>query len=290
MPQQNSIEKKELSLQNRIQIVDFGPEHIDGALALSRAERWPHTRDDWMLAERLSKGVAAIDTDGRVTGTTLFTPYGESGTINMVIVDKSMRGLGVGKRLMEAAFRLAEGRPLRLVATQEGLPLYEKLGFVANGRIVQHQGQVHRVDRPADVEPMKTGELDAVKHLDREAFGGDRTSLLEALVERGEIAVVRRGGSVSGWAAIRPFGLGDVIGPVVATDAETARALIGYHASSRPGSFLRVDTGVGTGITPWLSEIGLANVGGGTTMSRPARTDAEEARCKLYALANQALG
>jgi GNAT superfamily N-acetyltransferase len=290
MPQQNSIEKKELSLQNRIQIVDFRPEHIDGGLALSRAENWPHSRNDWMLAEQLSNGVAAIDADGRVTGTTLFTPYGACGTINMVIVDKSMRGLGVGKRLMEAAFQLAEGRPLRLVATQEGLPLYEKLGFVANGKIVQHQGHVRPVDRPDGVEPMQAGDLDAVKHLDREAFDGDRSSLVEALLERGEIAVIRRAGSVEGWAAIRPFGLGEVIGPVVAADAESARALIVYHASSRPGAFLRVDTGIETSIAPWLSEIGLVNVGGGTTMSRPAREDSEQSRSKLYALANQALG
>lgn len=277
-------------MQNQIQIATFGPEHIEGAVALSRAEGWPHRREDWILAEQLSSGVAAIAADGRVTGTTLVTRYGNCGTINMVIVDRSMRGLGVGRRLMEEALQLANGLSLRLVATQDGLPLYEKLGFVANGRIVQHQGEVRPVDRPVGVEQMTTGDFDAVKGLDLDAFRGDRSGLIEVLVERGQIAVIRRGGAVDAWAAIRPFGRGEVIGPIVAPDEESARTLISWHASSRPGAFLRIDTGSETGLAPWLSDIGMVHVGGGIAMSRPARTETQESRHRLFALAAQALG
>ena len=39
-----------------------------------------------------------------------------------------------------------------------------------------------------------------------------------------------------------------------------------------------------------LAELGLAHVGGGIAMRRPAKEDAEQARRKVYALANQALG
>lgn len=280
------------AMQNsQIDIVAFGPEHIEGAVALSRAEGWPHRQADWMLVQELSTGVAAVDAEGRVTGTTLLTPYGEDcATINMVIVDKSMRGLGLGRKLMERAVALAEGRPLRLVATDEGLPLYEKLGFVANGQITQHQGAVHPIARPDGVEDMQPDDLDSLKALDREAYGADRSALIDALAKHGKIAVVRKGHAIEAWAAIRAFGRGEVIGPVIAPDAKTACALIAYHASSRPGAFLRVDTGSETGIAPWLTEIGLAHAGGGTTMRRPAKEDAEQARRKVYALANQALG
>lgn len=277
--------------KNQIDIVAFGPEHIDGAVALSRAEKWPHRREDWMLVQQLSAGVVATDADGRVTGTTLVTPYGEDcATINMVIVDKSMRGLGVGRKLMERAMAFAGGRPLRLIATDEGLPLYEKLGFIKTGHIRQHQGEVHPLDRPEGVDDMQAGDLDALKTLDREAYGADRSALIDALATHGKIAVIRKGEAIEAWAAIRTFGRGEVIGPVIAPDAETARALIAYHASSRPGAFLRVDTGGETGIAPWLSEIGLAHVGGGVAMRRSAREDAKLARRKVYALANQALG
>ncbi len=77
---------------------------------------------------------------------------------------------------------LAEGRPLRLVATKEGLPLYEKLGFVTTGEIRQHQGEVRHLDRPDGVEDMQAGDLESLKALDREAYGADRSALIDALV------------------------------------------------------------------------------------------------------------
>ena len=56
------------------------------------------------------------------------------------------------------------------------------------------------------------------------------------------------------------------------------------------GAFLRADTDSRTGLADWLTEIGLAHVGGGVTMDRPSRQDAAQVRPKVYALANQALG
>jgi hypothetical protein len=37
----------------------FGPEHLDEACALSHQCSWPHRREDWALALRLSRGVVA---------------------------------------------------------------------------------------------------------------------------------------------------------------------------------------------------------------------------------------
>ncbi len=170
---------------------------------------------------------------------------------------------------------LAEGRPLRLVATKEGLPLYEKLGFVTTGEIRQHQGEVRPLDRPDGVEDMQAGDLESLKALDREAYGADRSALIDALVRHGKIAVIRKGETIEAWAAIRPFGRGEVIGPVIAPDAKTACALIAFHAASRPGAFLRVDTGSETGIAPWLSEIGLPHVGvAASPCARPSKDNA----------------
>ncbi|MCM2292693.1 GNAT family N-acetyltransferase [Allorhizobium sp. BGMRC 0089] len=278
-------------VQTRIEINAFGHEHIDGALALSRGENWPHRREDWLLAHHLSKGVVAVDPEGRVVGTLMMTPYGDTcGTINMVIVDKAMRGLGLGRRMMESAIALAGDRQLRLIATQEGLPLYEKLGFVAIGAVRQHQGPVTTLARPDGIEVLQPDDLAAIQALDTKAFGANRTTLIEALHRHGEIAVVRKDHHIIAYAAIRAFGRGEVIGPVVAPDLEMAKTLIAYHAASRPGAFLRVDTDIETGLHPFLSEIGLAHAGGGVTMQRPPKAGADDVHAKLYALASQALG
>ncbi|RUW81228.1 GNAT family N-acetyltransferase [Mesorhizobium sp. M2A.F.Ca.ET.067.02.1.1] len=277
--------------QGEIAIQAFGPDHIEGAVALSRQENWPHRPQDWQMALQLSSGAVALDDQGRVVGTILVTPYGmDCAMINMVIVDKSMRGMGLGRRLMEQAFALAEDRPLRLVATADGMPLYQKLGFAPSGTILQHQGNVAALGAADGVKPASANDLPEIKALDRDAYGADREALIDALAERGQFALIRRNGAIEAYAAIRPFGRGEVIGPVIADSAEEAKALIGFFAAPRPGAFLRVDTDRRTGIADWLTEIGLGHVGGGVAMDRPSRTAAAQARPKVYALANQALG
>lgn len=277
--------------QDDIELQTFGPDHIEGAVALSRQENWPHRPQDWQMALQLSSGAVALDDQGRVTGTILVTPYGaDCAMINMVIVDRNVRGKGLGRRLMEQAFALAEDRPLRLVATAEGMPLYQKLGFAPSGTVLQHQGSVDALGAPDGVEAASADDLLEIKALDRDAYGADREALINALAERGEFAIIRRNGAIEAYAAIRPFGRGEVIGPVIAGSAEDARALISFFAASRAGAFLRVDTDSRTGLAGWLTEIGLAHVGGGVAMDRPSRTNAAQARPKVYALANQALG
>ena len=243
------------------------------------------------MALQLSSGAVALDDRGRVAGTILVTPYGmDCAMINMVIVDRNVRGKGLGRRLMDEAIALAGDRPLRLVATTDGMPLYQKLGFVASGTIRQHQGTVAALGAPDGVEAAGTDDLPDIKALDRDAYGADREALIDALAERGQFAIIRRNGAIEAYAAIRPFGRGEVIGPVIAGSAADARALITFFAASRSGAFLRVDTDSRTGIAGWLEEIGLAHVGGGVAMDRPPKPDAEQAMPKVFALANQALG
>ena len=277
--------------QGEIAIQAFGPDHIEGAVALSRQENWPHRPQDWQMALQLSSGAVALDDQGQVAGTILVTPYGmDCAMINMVIVDRNARGKGLGRKLMEQAFALAGDRPLRLVATADGMPLYEKLGFVPSGTILRHQGKVAELRLPDGVEAAGADDLANIKTLDRDAYGADRETLIDALAERGAFAVIRRNGAIEAYAAIRPFGRGEVIGPVIAGSAEEAKALISFFAASRSGAFLRVDTDSRTGIAGWLAEIGLAHVGGGIAMDRPPKTGSQQARPKVYALANQALG
>ena len=148
-------------------LVAFSPDHLDAAV------RWPHRREDWQMALALSIGCVAIAADARVIGTVLMTPYGNSaGTINMVIVDEAERGQGLGRRLMQQAMTLAGDRRLQLVATEDGLPLYEKLGFRPTSEIVQHQGQLAPAVAPSDaVRAAAPDDIAAIAALDAAAFG-----------------------------------------------------------------------------------------------------------------------
>ncbi|PSH64944.1 N-acetyltransferase [Phyllobacterium brassicacearum] len=268
-------------------------DHLGEAVALSAQAGWPHRREDWALVLALSNGVVALE-DGRVVGTAMTTLFGgDTATINMVIVDESMRGRGLGRKLMQTALEAADKRICLLIATQEGLPLYEKLGFVATGEIVQHQGVVSGVDAPDNVSWATPEDFDHLFVLDRLAAGHDRFELMQLLVERAQFAVVRTDGAVNAFAAIRVFGRGFVIGPVIASNDTEARALIGFLLSQHIGEFVRVDTHISTNLAEWLAQRGLVHVGGGIPMRRAANMQQENkipSPYRIYALVNQALG
>ncbi|EJB06500.1 putative N-acetyltransferase YhbS [Rhizobium leguminosarum] len=274
---------------SQIDFAAFGSEHLGAALKLSRQAGWPHRPEDWEMAHALSEGVVAIEGD-RVVGTVLVTPYRQDcATINMVIVDEAMRGRGLGRKLMQAAIELAGDRPLRLVATADGLPLYEKLGFRQTGRILQHQGIAAGRAAPTATSAAATTDFSAITELDRQAFGADRADLIAYLAKVGELAVLRRDGRVTGFAVLRSFGRGEVIGPVIAGNVEDAKALVTHFIARRPGVFLRVDTTAAAGLSDWLAEQGFAHVGGGIAMMKPS-IPAADSVATIFALANQALG
>jgi predicted GNAT family acetyltransferase len=180
------------------------------------------------LVQSVSRGIVALEEE-RVVATIMMTPYGDdAATINMVIVDAAMRGRGLGRKMMEEALAKAGERTCCLVATREGLSLYEKLGFVTTGEIVQHQGEALPVSAPARVSWAESGDLACLGALDREAFGHDRSALMKLLRERAKFAVIRDEGDTQAFSAIRPFGRGLVIGPVVARNGTEAKALIDF--------------------------------------------------------------
>lgn len=298
--------RAKIMMKPSIVLESFKHHHLDGAVALSQQANWPHRREDWELALAVSQGMVAVH-GSQVLGTILVTPYGQdTATINMVIVDESQRGLGIGKQLMQAALEVAKGRQCLLIATQEGLPLYKKLGFVESGQIAQHQGLV---DIKASLDPV-IGKIDWFNgddiapfiSIDRQALGLDRAVLLQELDKVARFAVLRDENTILGFAAVRDFGRGKVIGPVVAHDVDQAKALITFILSSYQGQFMRLDTGRFTDLADWLTSLGLVHVGGGIVMTRDAPDMAatskntshtaapDAATYKTFALVNQAFG
>jgi GNAT superfamily N-acetyltransferase len=275
-------------MADTITFTDFSAAHLEAAAALSQGERWPHRVEDWRLSLSLSRGVAAMAGD-RLVGTALVTPFGDVATVNMIIVAADQRGRGLGRQLMQRAMALADPREWRLVATEDGLPLYRKLGFVETGRILQHQGPL-AAEPEGDAGQSTPEDAAGLARLDRAATGMERTPLVNALLSVGEIAVLRDGARITAYAARRPFGRGEVVGPVVAADADAARRLIAALLAGRQGRFTRIDIPADSGLAPWLAGLGFAEVGAGIAMrlGPPAPAAADGARS--FALASQALG
>jgi hypothetical protein len=115
-----------------------------------------------------------------------------------------------------------------------------------------------------------------------------RDGVLASLLEVAEGVVLERGGKAVGFSLMRRFGRGHVIGPVVAPDNQGAKSLIAHWSAAYAGSFVRIDIDGASGLSPWVSELGLLQVDGGVSMTRgaPPQHDHE---VRQYAIVNQAL-
>lgn len=260
---------------------------LDAALGLSRQADWPHRREDWAMMLAVGEGIAAR-LDEEVVGTALLTTYGGAATIGMVIVAEASRGRGVGRALMQAALERAQERDIRLTATAAGLPLYRGLGFVETDMIRQHGGPAPRLTASGPVAATAADRA-ALAVLDRDAFGADRGALWAALAATAAISVIRRDGAVRAGAALRRFGRGLVLGPIVSETVADAETLVAHAAARADGAYLRVDTPASSGLSDRLAALGLPVVGGGIVMRRGVAAP-NVSGLKTFGLASQALG
>lgn len=267
---------------------------LPAAHALSSAFNWPHRLDDWAFMHALGRG-AVVDRAGQVVGTALCWHYGtDRAALGMVGVAPTMQGQGMGRKLMETTLGWLGNRAALLYATEAGLPLYRSLGFVATGRARQHQGAAFQdglVPLPEGerLRPIGRSDASTLAALDLEASGMERQAVLMALLEAATGVVLDRDGKPTGFALLRRFGQGHVIGPVVAPDATGAKALIGYFLGSRPGQFIRIDVPEESDLSSWLEELGLADIGSAFRMIR-GRDTGPGGRVSSFALISQAFG
>lgn len=278
-------------MPNDIQITPFTPEHIADAVRLSQQVNWPHRKEDWALMLQVSQGVVAMY-DGQVIGTALTTLYGEDhAASNMIIVDEAYQGRGLGRRLMGKVLEIADHRENRLIATEIGLPLYSKLGFQITGRISQHQGVLNRTPKSDgrcvwDDAP----DVERLCELDRQACGMDRSQLMRALVDVGKVTIVRGERAINGFAILRDFGRGKVVGPVMCEDPETAKSLMSFAMGSHTDTFMRVDLPEESRLFEWVRDLGLEHVGEHVRMALNPKPASCDPSVRAFALVSQALG
>ncbi|HYE48784.1 MAG TPA: GNAT family N-acetyltransferase [Azospirillaceae bacterium] len=280
--------------QPDVRLREMAKDDIAQAHELSRALQWPHRPEDWEFLLQHGSGVVA-ERDGEVVGTAMGWPYGaDAATLGMVIVSHTCQGAGVGRKLMNGVLDRLGDRTVMLNATDEGIALYERMGFVRYGTILQHQGAAFSVPLtellPDErVRPLGARDDVTVRELDRRATGMDRSGLIGSLLDVSQGVVLTRGHEPAGFSLFRRFGRGYVVGPTVAPDIGGAKALISHWLGSNAGMFCRVDVPEDSGLSGWLDDLGLQCVGRVTRMVRgPALP--RDPSLKTFSLVNQALG
>ncbi|WP_330282861.1 GNAT family N-acetyltransferase [Streptomyces sp. NBC_00588] len=235
---------------------------------LSEDRGWPREEHKWGLLLTAGQGYGIDDPDGGLVSACVVTEYGPQehpslAAIGMVLVAERHARQGVGRRLMQHVIVAMGTTPLTLHATPNGRPLYEQIGFKVTGRAEMLRGRFTPDGQESEVvtRAATAEDLPSILQLDEEVFGADRTHVitrLPAFADR--LRVAEEDGRLIGYAAAWPNMDNHVVGPLIARDTETAKALVASLAAhtDRP---LRTDIDVRhEELLAWAKDLGLASV------------------------------
>jgi len=218
---------------------------IPAGMRLKDLAGWNQTAADWQrFLERSPRGCFVAEVHAQVRGTVATIPYDDRfAWIGMVLVEPEYRGRGIGTTLLEKAIEYLDGlnlSALKLDATPQGKPLYEKRGFrseyeIGRWSLRRSPAQAPTPSPTAARAPVSPELLERICEFDREIFGADRSFLLRSLHEQAPdlTQVILNAGAPAGYAFGRRGSFADHLGPWTAADASTARALLdGFLARS----------------------------------------------------------
>ncbi len=245
------------------------PRDLVACADLSEDRGWPREEHKWGLLLAAGKGYGIDDPEGGLVTACVVTEYGSRARpdlcgIGMVLVAERHARRGVGRRLMRhVVTETGTTTPLTLYATPYGRPLYEELGFKVIGSSEMVRGCFTADGPPSTVatRPASGEDLTTLVRLDGEVFGADRTHVITRLPAfADQLRVAEENGRLIGYAAAWPNMDTHVVGPLIARDTETAKALVASLAAhtDRP---LRTDVDIRhRELLSWLKEHGLASV------------------------------
>lgn len=210
-------------------------EDIGAALKLSAAEKWNQTEKDWsfLISSPENICLAAVE-NGKVIGSaTAITYNNEVAWIGMVLVDKDFRGRGISLMLIYKLLeKLKHCRSIKLDATPAGQPVYEKVGFSEEYKIlrmIHPTGEFENISTGKN-EVTQVSEIDLkdVVDYDHHVFGANRKKLIEFLYNqnRGNSWMIKTGEKIDGFALAREGARFYQLGPVSAISPEIGKVLI----------------------------------------------------------------
>ena len=199
-------------------------EDIPPAAQLSAQAGWNQTEEDWRTLLELSpEGCLAIEVDGHLAATTTLLCYGRRlAWIGMVLTKAEYQRRGFARRLLAHALENADQMgiaTIKLDATAQGQPLYERLGF-------RSEQEIERWSRPggnaAQLPGVRTSLEEPWRELDSLVFGADRSRLLARLAQLNPPRSISQS-----YLFSRPGRVSAYLGPCISENPGTARRMIG---------------------------------------------------------------
>jgi predicted N-acetyltransferase YhbS len=176
----------------------FGP--TVGGLVAFPADS-PH--GDVLVAER----------NGRAVGGVCCASFGATGWIGALGVLPEARRRGVGQVLADAACERLRDRGAQTVllfATDMGRPLYDRMGFEAEGNATAWRGTAGVARAGIALRSLREADRPAIAEIAEQAAGERRDPVLDALRPLQGL-MAERSGDAAGFAVTSPWGAGVAI-------------------------------------------------------------------------------
>ncbi|HYK20162.1 MAG TPA: GNAT family N-acetyltransferase, partial [Pyrinomonadaceae bacterium] len=151
--------------------------------------------------------------------------------IGMVLVRPDKRRAGIATKLLQTALSYLEGKvaAVKLDATADGKPVYERFGFEVESLIERWSRKGEFVSFDGRPQMIDDDTHDQVLQLDHQAFGFDRSKLVDILFANSCVRpVISRNleGAVTGYALARSGSDAAYVGPIVSSQRSQALDLL----------------------------------------------------------------
>jgi hypothetical protein len=175
---------------------------------------------NWPWEQPAGCVLVAVGRLRRIVGGACCASFGDTGWIGALGVVPRARGRGAGTALAEASVAWLKEQGAKTVllhATDAGRPVYEGLGFVAEGRSRAWRGGPNHGRPGAGLRALRASDREAVRALDHAVTGERRDAVLDAITPLTGLAA-ERDGALRGYLLSSPWGAG----PAVLSDDEDA--------------------------------------------------------------------
>lgn len=212
--------------------------HITDLIALSDSVGWDYDEAEVRTILSIGTVFGHKDRSENLLSCAAIIPYEDKlASIGMVIVHPSARGMGLGRELMkECMAAVPSDTTIMLIATPEGEPLYNSLGFQTVSRIRKFIAESFTPEMSApqeaandfEISPMQPTDFASIVKLDETALGSRRTHFLEARMHQATVCVVakNRAGLIVGYGFAVQGPVNLITGPIVARDADMATRIL----------------------------------------------------------------
>lgn len=216
---------------------------IETLLSWAKAEGWnPGLADAAAFHATDPDGFIGCFIDGAMAAGISAVRYGDDlGFIGLYIAHPDYRGKGLGRRVWDAGMARLAGRTVGLDGVPEQQANYRSMGFELDYDTFRWSGKTAgRTD--TDIHAFDETMLEAIITFDRQHFPAGRETFLQKWLEPPRVVkTLLRHGEVKGYAVARRCHEGFKIGPLFATDAADAMALIAACANEAGGQPFHID-------------------------------------------------